>query len=91
MRPQTNTTSNRFPQRMLWPTQRGDESSQGGSQNQMAPQDRFLPIIMNLEQANLLDEPTSTLLRTLILDENLEIFRILNNYCARVINEQQLC
>jgi hypothetical protein len=46
---------------------------------------------MNLEGANLLDEPTSTLLKTLILDENLEIFRILNNYIARVIDEHELC
>lgn len=50
-----------------------------------------MPIIINLEQLNLLDEQTSTLLKTLILEENIDIFRLINGFIARVIDEQELC
>jgi len=33
-------------------------------------QDRYLPIIINLEAADMLDEHTATLLKSLILEEN---------------------
>jgi EAL domain-containing protein (putative c-di-GMP-specific phosphodiesterase class I) len=58
---------------------------------QQSSQDRYLPIIINLESSNLLDEQTSTLLKTLILEENLDIFRLINSFIARAIDEQELC
>ena len=50
-----------------------------------------MPIIINLETSNLLDEQTSDLLKTLILEENLDVFRLINSYIARAIDEQELC
>jgi len=39
----------------------------------------------------MLDEHTAFLLKTLILEENVEIFRVINSYIARAIDEQELC
>jgi hypothetical protein len=50
-------------------------------------QDRYLPIIINLEASNMLDEQTSSLLKTLILEENVAIFRLINGFIARAIDE----
>ncbi len=61
------------------------------AQTQQSSQDRFLPIVINLESQNLLDETTSALIKTLILDENVEVFRLINSFIARVIDEQELC
>ena len=39
----------------------------------------------------MLDEQTSSLLKTLILEENVAIFRLINGFIARAIDEQELC
>jgi len=59
-------------------------------QNQSS-QDKYLPIIINLESQNLLDEHTSGLLKTLILEENYDIFKLVNSFIARAIDEHELC
>jgi len=38
----------------------------------------------------MIDEPTSTLLKTLVLEENIEVFRIINMYCAKVISQKEM-
>ena len=50
-----------------------------------------MPIIINLESQNLLDEQTSSLLKTLILEENYDIFKLINSFIARAIDEHALC
>jgi len=49
-----------------------------------------MPVILNLEMKNLLDENTSTILKTLILEENVDIYRVINSYLAHLITEKQL-
>jgi hypothetical protein len=39
----------------------------------------------------LLDEQVASLLKTLILEENVDVFRQINGYIARAIDEQELC
>jgi len=53
-------------------------------------QERFLPIVIDLEQKRLVDEQTGSLLKTLILEENVEVFRVINSYMARALNEHEL-
>ena len=68
---------------------------QGGYYNPMGrfyqPQDRYLPIIISLENQDLLDEHTGNLLKQLVLEENVEIFRLINSFIAKVIDDQELC
>lgn len=49
-----------------------------------------LRLIHSLEMKNLLDEQTVSLVKTLILEENIEVFRVLNNYLCHVTNETEL-
>ena len=81
-------SQNRF-QRFVRPTTR--ERGEEGQTASQSTQDRYLPIIINLEASNLLDEQTSSLLKTLILEENVAIFRLINGFIARAIDEQELC
>ena len=55
------------------------------------PTDTYLPIIINMENSNLLDHHTAALLKNLILEENIEIFRLINCYIAKMIDENELC
>jgi hypothetical protein len=50
--------------------------------------DRYMPIILHLEQQGLLNEVTSSLLKTLILEENQEIQRVLDAYSG--LNDREL-
>jgi len=47
-----------------------------------------MPIILHLEQKGLLNEVTSSLLKTLILEENVEIQRVLDAYSG--LNDREL-
>lgn len=49
-----------------------------------------MPIIINLEQLNLIDDQTANIVKTLILEENVEVFRHINGYIAKAIDEQEL-
>ena len=46
--------------------------------------------IHNLEQKGLLDKQTVSLIKTLILEENGEVFKVLNSFIAHYINETEL-
>jgi hypothetical protein len=74
LRPNTNATNNRFQQRLVRPTT-ADESQPSQNAEIGYSQDRYLPIIINLESSGLLDEQVATLLKTLILEENVDVFR----------------
>lgn len=50
--------------------------------------DRYMPIVLHLEQKGLLNEVTSSLLKTLILEENVEIQRVLDAYSG--LNDREL-
>ena len=39
----------------------------------------------------MLDEQVASFLKTLILEENVDVFRQINGYIARAIDEQELC
>lgn len=52
--------------------------------------DKYMPVILELEQKSLLDEQHSSLLKTLILEENIDVYRVINSYLARVISEKEL-
>lgn len=41
---------------------------------------------MDLENKGLIDEQTASFLKTLLLEENIEVFKIINMYLAKVIN-----
>lgn len=47
-------------------------------------------MIIDLELKRLLDEHTGSVIKTLILEENSEVFKVINSYINRVINEQEL-
>lgn len=93
MRPPTNANNTRM-QRLARPVARDrpDEMTNPSfMQYHSNTQDRYLPIIISLESSNMLDEPTATLLKQLILEENVEIFRLINSHIARAIDEHELC
>ena len=63
----------------------------GGFRKRPVPQtshDRYMPIVLELEHKGLLNEVTSSLLKTLILEENVEIQRVLDAYSG--LNDRQL-
>lgn len=46
---------------------------------------------MELETKGLLnDEQTASLLKTLVLEENFEVFRVINSYLAKAISDREL-
>lgn len=45
---------------------------------------------MELENKGLLEEQTASLLKTLVLEENFEVFRVINSYLAKAINDREL-
>lgn len=45
---------------------------------------------MELETKHMLDEQTASLLKTLILEENVEVFRVINSYIAKAISDREL-
>jgi hypothetical protein len=49
-----------------------------------------MPVIIELENKSLLDEQTSGLLKTLILEENVEIFKAINSYLAKAVSDREL-
>lgn len=53
-------------------------------------QEKFLPEILNLEREGQLDEQTASLLKTLILEENVEVFRVINMYHSKLISQREL-
>ena len=59
-------------------------------QQPVVPQDRYLPVILELESKGLLDEQTASLLKTLILEENVEVYRVINSFLAKAINDREL-
>jgi hypothetical protein len=48
-------------------------------------------VIFNLESQNMLEEYTANQLKNLILEENGEVFRLINNYMTRTIDDGELC
>jgi hypothetical protein len=46
--------------------------------------------VTELEIKNLLDEQTSSLIKSLILEENIEVFKYLNQYYQQFLNDIQL-
>jgi hypothetical protein len=55
-----------------------------------ATSDRYISIIIELEIKRLIDEQTASLIKTLILEENLEVFNPINLYIAKSINDREL-
>ena len=52
--------------------------------------DSYMSIIADLEQKQLLNDDTSSIIKQLILDENVDIQRVLNSYIARIITDKEL-
>jgi len=71
--------------------ERANGFASGLTGTSQSTQDRYLPIIISLESSNFLDENTASLLKTLILEENVEIFRLINSFIAHVIDDHELC
>ncbi|CDW71526.1 UNKNOWN [Stylonychia lemnae] len=57
---------------------------------QPAAQDRYLPVILELENKGMVDEQCASLLKTLVLEENVEVFRVINSYIAKNISDREL-
>eukprot|EP00347_Sterkiella_histriomuscorum_P013336 403365107 len=90
LRPTTRENS-----RMRGHTGQNIHSTFQGPQQNLQPQqpigqDRCLPIILELENKGMLDEQTASLLKTLILEENVEVFRVINSYIAKAISDREL-
>ena len=49
-----------------------------------------MPIIIDLEQKQLLDEQTASVVKTLVLEENIDVQQVLNTYINRVITDVEL-
>lgn len=54
-------------------------------QNAFPSQDKFLPEIIELENKGYLEEQTASLLKTLVLEENVEVFKVINMYHAKLV------
>lgn len=49
-----------------------------------------MPIIIDLEQKQLLDEQSATIIKTLVLEENVDVQQVLNTYINRMIKDVEL-
>jgi len=49
-----------------------------------------LPEVIELENKGYLDEQTASLLKTLILEENVEVFKTINMCFAKIISQREL-
>jgi len=49
-----------------------------------------MPIILDLEEKQLIDEQIRSDVNDLLLEENLEVLQALNNYTTRVIADDEL-
>ena len=47
-------------------------------------------MVLELENKNLIEEQTASILKTLILEENVEVFKVINMFIARAINDHEL-
>ena len=47
-------------------------------------------MVLELEAKGMLDEQTASLLKTLILEENVEVCRVINSYWAKTISDREL-
>jgi hypothetical protein len=47
-----------------------------------------MPVILNLEIKKLLDENTSAIIKSLILEENVDVYRVINSHLAHLITEK---
>eukprot|EP01017_Pseudomicrothorax_dubius_P044527 TRINITY_DN7537_c0_g1_i3.p1 TRINITY_DN7537_c0_g1~~TRINITY_DN7537_c0_g1_i3.p1 ORF type:complete len:1239 (-),score=274.19 TRINITY_DN7537_c0_g1_i3:62-3778(-) len=54
-------------------------------------QEKFIQVIAHLESNHLIDEKTSSLIKTLILEENSDVYRALNSFLHEAIDERILC
>ena len=52
--------------------------------------DRYMPIVIDLEQKGLLDEQTASVIKTLVLEENIDVQQVINTYINRVITDVEL-
>ena len=48
----------------------------------------YIQIIIELQQNSMLDESTALLIKKLILEENVDVQRVLKQYNTRVISDQ---
>ena len=63
----------------------------GGSRRRVQQySDSYMSIIADLEQKQLLNDDTSSIIKQLILDENVDIQRVLNSYNTRIITDKEL-
>jgi hypothetical protein len=74
------TTNNRVNRPM------GENNSEYGLST-----DRYLPIIINLENQGLIDDHSSSAIKNMILEENVEVFRLINGFIAKMYDDQELC
>jgi hypothetical protein len=49
-----------------------------------------MPEVIELENKGYLDEQTASVLKTLILEENVEVFKTINMYFAKLIVQKEL-
>jgi len=61
------------------------------SANINSTQAMLIGAVHGLEKKNLLDEQVVCIIKTLILEENTEVIKLLNSYIAHIIDERELC
>ncbi len=47
-------------------------------------------MVLELEAKSMLDEQTASLIKTLVLEENVEVFRVINSHLAKAITDREL-
>lgn len=52
--------------------------------------DRYMRTVLKLEKKGLIDDHVGTILKTLILEENTDVYRILNQYFTKLCSEMEL-
>jgi hypothetical protein len=64
----------------------------GGQRRRNPPslQDRYLKTIHHIESKGLIDEKTASIIKTLILEENVEVYHKLNEFLANQFTDHEL-
>ena len=66
------------------------DASEVGEARINSTQAMLIGVIHDLEESSMLDKHTVSLVKTLILEENGEVFKVLNTYLAHIIDEREL-
>jgi hypothetical protein len=62
----------------------------GPRRAQSVTNDRYVRTVLDLEKKGLIDDHVGSIVKTLILEENTDVYRILNQFFAKLCSEMEL-